>query len=347
MFLSSLCSSFLEFIANSIQFFCETFSPISKTYFDFLDAHGFVFYQSLIISFLLYCGLMTSIFYLRRFLVGDHKTNMIAEFATTQYEVRAGTVSKIIIFSWNMFMFVISLVLSILLLQTYYDVGQTLTPPLNLFIPSEFINLSMVPTLHKIAYNVGNVSIPALTIIHFLIATKFLEWIDTAINMSMGRSVILLHFWHHATIVTSFSTGAYSSACITLVLINSMIHVVMYLYYALSVSATLRPYLNMFKIFITITQIIQFLVGIGVGFVHLFPSYHELGNIFYNRGPELANNVMVPWGYNYIVGDTMTYHIITELFVISYLVLFVQFFYKTYRTPKVKKQAPINEKKKQ
>lgn len=346
MHLFSGYSDFSGFVDSTIQYLCETFSPISKTYFDFLDAHGFVFYQSLIISFVLYCVTMTSIFYLRRFLVGDHKTNLISDFATTQYEVRSTSVSKIIVFTWNIFMTVVSLALTILFFRGCYDAGQSLTPPLNMLVPSEFVNLSIVPILHLLTYKIGNVTIPAITILHFLISTKFLEWIDTAINISMGKSVMFLHFWHHATIIASFSSGTYSSACIPLVLINSMIHVVMYLYYALSVVSCLRPYLNMFKIIITITQILQFFVGIGIGFVHLFPNYHELGQIFYNRGPELANNVMVPLGYGHVVGDTMMYHIATELFVISYLILFVQFFYKTYTISKVKNPSSSLDTKK-
>ena len=117
----------------------------------------------------------------------------------------------------------------------------------------------------------------------------------------------------------------------------------MYMYYALSVSARLRPYLNMFKIFITVTQILQFFIGIGMGIIHLFPAYHELGVIFYNKGPEFANKVAEGWGFGDVVGDVTWYHITTELFVISYLILFIQFFYKTYRTPKAKGTKPVTK----
>lgn len=344
MILSFLPSSVLEHVANIILFFCNIASPISKTYFDFLDARGFIFYQSQIASIFVYAGLMTTIFYLRRFITGDHKTNMITEFSSTHYEVRTGPVSKVIIFAWNMFMFAMSLVLSIVMTQGYHDISQALSPPINMFSLFGFIDLTIAPILEHVSFSLGNVFIPAITMLHFVMGTKFIEWIDTAINMSMGRSVIFLHFWHHATIVAAFSSGPFSTVCIPLIIINSWIHVVMYLYYALSVVGSLRPHLNMFKIFITVTQIIQFFIGIGVGFIHLLPAYREAGMIFYNQGPDLINNVMKPWGYGHVVGDTMRYHIATELFVISYLILFVQFFYKTYKMPKPTK--PVNGQKK-
>ena len=326
---------FFRFITSTVHFFAESLSPISRTYFNVLDSCGFAFYQSLIFSSFLYVGIMTAIFYLRRWMLGDYRTNMITEFATTPYEVRLCNFGKGIVFSWNIFMMLISIVLSCLMSIAYYDVGQSLTPSLNLFNPSDFVTLSLIPSLSNITCNIGDHVITPMTIVYFLLSTKFLEWIDTAINLSTGRSVILLHFWHHCTIVASFSTGAYSSACMVLVLINSMIHVVMYLYYALSVFSSIRPYLNRFKIFITVTQIIQFVIGICIGFIHYVPAYHDLGMIYYNRGPERANNVL-SWGpgHGQVVGDTMMYHIVTELLVISYLVMFLQFFYKTYRNNK-------------
>jgi hypothetical protein len=62
--------------------------------------------------------------------------------------------------------------------------------------------------------------------------SKLCEWVDTVILILNGKPLLLLHLWHHGTIVWGFYHGFWSSAQSWIAFWNSLIHVVMYLYYA-------------------------------------------------------------------------------------------------------------------
>lgn len=62
--------------------------------------------------------------------------------------------------------------------------------------------------------------------------SKLYEALDTVILIINHKKLIVLHCWHHATTFIAFSSGAYTAALFWIGILNSAIHVVMYLYYA-------------------------------------------------------------------------------------------------------------------
>eukprot|EP00747_Dinoflagellata_sp_TGD_P152151 gnl/TRDRNA2_/TRDRNA2_177270_c0_seq4.p1 gnl/TRDRNA2_/TRDRNA2_177270_c0~~gnl/TRDRNA2_/TRDRNA2_177270_c0_seq4.p1 ORF type:complete len:324 (-),score=67.18 gnl/TRDRNA2_/TRDRNA2_177270_c0_seq4:245-1216(-) len=69
------------------------------------------------------------------------------------------------------------------------------------------------------------------TMFAFLMS-KIYETLDTVILILNGKPTIMLHVWHHATTYIAFFTGHYTGAYFWIGVLNSAIHVVMYLYYA-------------------------------------------------------------------------------------------------------------------
>jgi fatty acid elongase 3 len=94
--------------------------------------------------------------------------------------------------------------------------------------------------------------------------SKFYEFIDTWLMMAKGYNIIFLHWWHHATVPILVAihhdeqgTSAWSGSWI-----NTLVHTVMYTYYACSaagISVPLKPLITSFQI----TQFVVVLVHTG------------------------------------------------------------------------------------
>lgn len=144
--------------------------------------------------------------------------------------------------------------------------------------------------------------------------SKYWEFIDTWIVMARGRRPIWLQEYHHvgavigmwAIVVTRCSIGH------LFVVQNSFIHTIMYTYYAFSVIGYRFPLKN----WITISQMIQFTNGLGLGIYQLFA--------FWSSCPlSTADRAC----YVYVIG------------YVGYLFyLFMQFYRRTY-AKKAKKTA--------
>lgn len=65
----------------------------------------------------------------------------------------------------------------------------------------------------------------------FLIS-KLYEMVDTMILVINRKIIITLHHWHHASIFIAFYTGMYTGSMMFVGFLNSVIHIIMYLYYA-------------------------------------------------------------------------------------------------------------------
>lgn len=295
-----------------IQNVVKVLNPIKTNYFGYMKNLGLDFDLILLSSVFSYLFVTSLAFYMRRVITGDYTTQFIVEFSQGKIQQRRiGNLQKSIVFIWNMFMVFISSMLLLSVTDIYLNIGKhTQVDPFSLH------GFKQITMTDRYALSPNPSSwLTARVISDFVVTTKFLEWIDTLIYIGLcGNPVILLHYWHHATIVASFSTGEYSLASMTVVIINSFIHVIMYIYYALSVFRNVRPFLNSCKILITITQIVQFVLGILVGTLFLFPENMKQCAKYFNRD-----------GMN-----TLKYHIATELFIVSYLILFIKFFYDTY-----------------
>lgn len=102
---------------------------------------------------------------------------------------------------------------------------------------------------------------------HFYIS-KYYEFIDTWIVILKGRDPMFLQVYHHAGVVLimwGMVVTAASSAGLVLICLNSFIHTLMYTYYVLSAFGYNSPLKN----YLTMAQIVQFLVGIAI----ITPSY--------------------------------------------------------------------------
>ncbi len=107
-------------------------------------------------------------------------------------------------------------------------------------------------------------------ITHFYIS-KFYEFVDTWILLWDEKPIQVLQTFHHAGIAVLMwmLTVTYSSPVIVVVCFNSFIHTIMYVYYYLSTFdkvkySTLRKSLEPFKPLVTNMQLIQFFVGLSI-----------------------------------------------------------------------------------
>ncbi|CAN8067942.1 unnamed protein product [Agarophyton chilense] len=161
---------------------------------------------------------------------------------------------------------------------------------------------------------------PILATFYLFYLSKFYELLDTFILVTRGKSLSLLHVWHHSSVILSVwgwleygvTIGVYG------LWFNTFVHVIMYTYFALRLARVKMP----FKRLITLTQIVQFLTG----FASLIPftwSYVKHGGC--TGLPGLA---------------------ITAAINFSYLVLFLRFYSKSYESAAGKPKSSPSETRK-
>ena len=137
-----------------------------------------------------------------------------------------------------------------------------------------------------------------------LLATKFIEWMDTILIILRGRSLQLLHVWHHATIVVIFYTGFHTGSWAFVGICNSLIHIVMYGYYAK------LPFLSSYARYITLSQMSHLSAGLALTlYTRLYPCSQSDSKGFYST--------------------------ITAFLLTSYILLFAQLYMKKYHTKKI------------
>ncbi|KAJ2756551.1 hypothetical protein GGI19_000767 [Coemansia pectinata] len=90
--------------------------------------------------------------------------------------------------------------------------------------------------------------------------SKYYELIDTFIILAKGRKATFLQTYHHAGAITTMWVGCYfgSPQLIFYVVENSIIHTLMYSYFALTAMGYSPPG----KKYLTHLQIFQFLIGL-------------------------------------------------------------------------------------
>jgi len=145
--------------------------------------------------------------------------------------------------------------------------------------------------------------------IYIFYLSKYYELIDTVIIVLKKRPLIFLHVYHHIiTMVLVYVMANAEVAARWLPMVaNCAVHVPMYYYYGISVLG----HTAWWKKYITIMQITQFVVDL-------------LGNslsFFYYYNPNIqCSSAMLDWGFG-------------QAILLSFLILFMNFFNKTY-TPK-------------
>ncbi|VBB18346.1 fatty acid elongase [Yasminevirus sp. GU-2018] len=300
------------------------FDPFHESTTSYAKSLGLTYDNILMLSIVVYTVLMLSAYYFRRFVTGDTRPQLITEFSTgPAYRPRIGYLAKSVIFSWNMIMAFVSVLILIYSIDVLYFQSSLLgVNPLT--------SHGSALVAHTRWFEVSDDRLLLRSggaLVTFVLVTKYIEWVDTLINIGVGNSVIFLHFWHHATIFASFSYGQQTPQGAPVLLFNSFIHVVMYLYYALSVIRFMRPFIEPFKIFITVTQIVQFVVGIFFACWSHFWVDPKTVDEFYNPTSYPTDVYLSPK-----VGNNYYCNVLANMFVISYLVLFLNFFVRSYVT---------------
>jgi len=97
------------------------------------------------------------------------------------------------------------------------------------------------------------------------VLSKLAELVDTVLLLLSGKPVILLHWWHHTTVLL-YCWHSYSvriSTGIWFAVMNYFVHSIMYGYFA-ATQTSLRRRVMPFAMYITLLQLVQMLVGIWV-----------------------------------------------------------------------------------
>lgn len=142
----------------------------------------------------------------------------------------------------------------------------------------------------------------------FLFAmSKIPEFVDTAFVVLRKRDLIFLHYYHHVTtaFVLWFGYPDHSSIARWTVVMNYLVHSIMYSYFALRTLRFSVP--RSIAMFITTSQIVQMFVGI------LLTYYVQM---------TLWRKQKCDVGYHMLYSSMIIYG--------SYFILFVHFFVNTY-----------------
>ncbi|KAJ2890033.1 Fatty acyl-CoA elongase/Polyunsaturated fatty acid specific elongation enzyme [Coemansia aciculifera] len=153
--------------------------------------------------------------------------------------------------------------------------------------------------------------------------TKWLEFTDTVFLALKKKPLQFLHVYHHTlTMVLCFTqlNGATSVSWVVITL-NLFVHVVMYFYYFLA-SCGIHPW---WKKYVTTLQIVQFIIDLG--FVY-YCTYQLIASRYYPTLPHRG-----------ACAGTEEAAVFGCALLSSYLLLFIQFFQRTYSKKQAAKKA--------
>eukprot|EP01115_Flamella_aegyptia_P004240 TRINITY_DN18574_c0_g1_i1.p1 TRINITY_DN18574_c0_g1~~TRINITY_DN18574_c0_g1_i1.p1 ORF type:complete len:257 (+),score=41.46 TRINITY_DN18574_c0_g1_i1:28-798(+) len=144
--------------------------------------------------------------------------------------------------------------------------------------------------------------------------SKYYEFLDTVIILLKQRPLIFLHVYHHfiTAVLTFVMLDNEVPVQWIAITANASVHVPMYFYYAMSVIG----YSPWWKKYMTVFQIIQFIVDISANSVGFY--YHYTTN--YSCSGSIES-----WWFGQAV-------------LVSFLLLFINFYSKTYTSQKQKSQ---------
>ncbi|EGC39291.1 hypothetical protein DICPUDRAFT_52726 [Dictyostelium purpureum] len=153
--------------------------------------------------------------------------------------------------------------------------------------------------------------------------SKFYEFIDTLIIVLKRRQLIFLHIWHHAIVVLIVWTWLPSGVAYASVgmFANTLVHIFMYYYYfRTSINPSVRIW---WKSYLTSGQLFQFTMS----FILAIPFL--LQDISFNSSTGGFDHSCKGWGP---FAFTMVNNLI-------FLLLFINFYLKTYFKPKSSKKT--------
>ena len=154
--------------------------------------------------------------------------------------------------------------------------------------------------------------------VYLFVLSKIPELVDTLFLVFQKKDVILLHWFHHFTVMLyCWSSWLMKSPTgIWFATMNFSVHAIMYSYYFFMCFSIGRKIVRPFAVIITTLQIVQMVGGIGISIT----AYD------YMMRDEKCNAL-----------DPATCKMGLAMYI-SYFILFSQLFYKLYIAPKPKKQ---------
>jgi hypothetical protein len=149
--------------------------------------------------------------------------------------------------------------------------------------------------------------------------SKLYEQVDTIILILRGKSLLMLHVWHHGTTFMATYCAMFTAAIFWFGFINSFIHILMYLYYARF------NWIKPFAKYITKLQILQFCVGLFLGARSFLYPKKGIRVSFSGSGSEKEDHDV----------DVASCSALLIFITLSYLTLFLCFFARKYTQQRV------------